>query len=366
MAALRLLIFAAVPCAAAVDFDSFFGSSGSFPKQQRAAGGGGAAGSADREYYDTLGVDPSCTEEELKRAYKKRSLRAHPDRGGSEEEFKQLNEAYQVLSDTQKREAYDRYGKSAVDGSAPGGMGGGSAGGGFQGGFPGGGSAGGFGAGGAGGGVNMEELFTQFFRQQQQQRTHLVEVEISLEELYAGATKKYEFAIGGERKQVRVPIQPGMEAGTRIQVAPNLILQLAQRRHPRFERQGDNLHLPMQLSLYEALTGFRRPIKHIDGQRLWLAADRETTRPGSMRRLPGAGMPRFRGVGKGDLVVHFSVRFPDAPLRGSAAETLRKVLPGSAGTASPVPPEDATIHQLRMVRGGGGREEADEGEAGFF
>lgn len=358
-----LLIFVALPCTA-VDFDSFFGASGGFPKQQRAAGGGGAGGSVDREYYDTLGVDPSCTEEELKRAYKKRSLRAHPDRGGSDEEFKQLNEAYQVLSDTQKREAYDRYGKAAVDGSAPGGMGGG-AGGNFQGGFPGG-FGGGFGAGGAGG-VNMEELFTQFFRQQQQQRTHLVEVEISLEELFAGATKKYEFAIGGERKQVRVPIQPGMEAGTRIQVAPNLILQLAQRRHPRFERQGDHLHLPMQLSLYEALTGFRRPIKHLDGQRLWLAADRETTRPGSMRRLPGAGMPRFRGVGKGDLVVHFSVRFPDSPLRGTAAETLRKLLPGSAGTASPVPPEDATIHQLRTVREErGGREEADEGEPGFF
>lgn len=355
-----LLLLAALPCRSA-DFDSFFGASGGFPKQQRAAGGGGAGGSADREYYDTLGVDPSCTEEELKRAYKKRSLRAHPDRGGSDEEFKQLNEAYQVLSDAQKREAYDRYGKAAVDGSAPGGMGGG-AGGGFQGGFPGG-FAGGFGG---AGGVNMEELFTQFFRQQQQQRTHLVQVEISLEELYAGATKKYEFAIGGEKTQVRVPIQPGMEAGTRIQVAPNLILQLAQRRHPRFERQGDNLHLPMQLSLYEALTGFRRPIKQLDGQRLWLAADRETTRPGSMRRLPGAGMPRFRGVGKGDLIVHFSVRFPDAPLRGSAAETLRKVLPGSAGTASPVPPAGTTIHQLRTVLERGGREDTDEGEQGFF
>lgn len=188
------------------------------------------------------------------------------------------------------------------------------------------------------------------------------QVEITLEELYSGATKTYELTVGGTKRQVRVPIQPGMEAGTRIQVAPNLILQLAQRRHARFERQGDNLHLPLQLSLYESLTGFRRPIKQLDGRRIWLSAQRETTRPGSVRRLAGAGMPRFRGVGKGDLLVHFTVRFPQAPLRGSVAETLRKVLPGSAGTASPVPPPGETLYELELVQL---REEGGGGE-GFF
>ena len=168
-----VLLLMALPCAA-IDFEGFFGGPGGYSQQQASAGGAGGGGSADREYYTRLGVDPSCTEEELKRAYKKRSLRAHPDRGGSEEEFKQLNEAYQVLSDAQKRELYDRYGKAAVDGSAPSGApqggGGGGGGGGFPGGFP-----GGFGGGG-GGGANMEDLFNQFFRQQQQQRVHMVQV----------------------------------------------------------------------------------------------------------------------------------------------------------------------------------------------
>ena len=88
--ALALILLVALPCAA-IDFESFF-------QQQASAGGAGGGGSNDREYYDLLGVDPSCSEDELKRAYKKRSLKMHPDRGGSEEEFKQLNEAYQVRS----------------------------------------------------------------------------------------------------------------------------------------------------------------------------------------------------------------------------------------------------------------------------
>lgn len=168
-----LLLLLAAHCAA-IDFDSFFGGPGGFAQQQAGAGAGGAGagGAKDTEYYDRLGVEPGCGEDEIKRGYKKRSLRAHPDRGGSEEEFKLLNEAYQILSDPQKRAAYDQGGKAAVDGSAPGagagGMGGGFPGG-FSGGFP-----GGF-PGGMGGGVDMESLFNQFFRQQQQQRVHVVQ-----------------------------------------------------------------------------------------------------------------------------------------------------------------------------------------------
>ena len=76
-------------------------------------------------------------------------------------------------------------------------------------------------------------------------------------------------------------------------------------------------------------------------------------------------MPRFRGMGKGDLIVHFTVRFPDSPLRGTAAETLRKLLPGSAGTASPDPPSGEKLHPLQMVRDRGDRGDVDERE-GFF
>lgn len=80
-----------------------------------------------------------------------------------------------------------------------------------------------------------------------------------------------------------------------------------------------------------------------------------------MRRLRGAGMPRFQAAGKGDLLVHFDVRFPSSPLRGSAAATLKTLLKGSAGTASPVPPAGERTHALELLatreeerQGGGG------------
>ena len=288
--ALRVVLVGLVlaPCAAA-GFEDFF--------QQQAAAGGGGGGARETEYYDRLGVDPGCSEAELKRAYKRKSLAAHPDRGGSEETFKELNEAYQVLSDPQKREVYDRHGKAAVDGSAPGGAGGGGGGfGGFPGGFPGGFGGGGFAGGFGGGGVDMQDLFQQLFRRQQMR---VVQVELSLEELYSGATKTYAFSDPrtGERREVRVRIQPGMEPGTRLPVpGTNMVFQLAERRHARFERHGDNLHMPLSLSLYEALTGFQRPIKHLDGRRLWVSAEREATRPGVVRGLALGGAGAGRGA----------------------------------------------------------------------
>mmetsp|Transcript_24077 Transcript_24077/g.71595 ORF Transcript_24077/g.71595 Transcript_24077/m.71595 type:complete len:605 (-) Transcript_24077:81-1895(-) len=243
-----------------------------------------------------------------------------------------------------------------------GGQGGGGGGfGGFPGGFPGGFGGGGFAGGFGGGGVDMQDLFQQLFRRQQMR---VVQVELSLEELYSGATKTYAFSDPrtGERREVRVRIQPGMEPGTRLPVpGTNMVFQLAERRHARFERHGDNLHMPLSLSLYEALTGFQRPIKHLDGRRLWVSAEREATRPGVVRRLRGAGMPRFQAAGKGDLLVHFDVRFPSSPLRGSAAATLKTLLKGSAGTASPVPPAGERTHALELLatreeerQGGGG------------
>uniref|UniRef100_A0A7S4B2T0 J domain-containing protein n=1 Tax=Chrysotila carterae TaxID=13221 RepID=A0A7S4B2T0_CHRCT len=193
-----LLLFLLLECGVGLDFEGFFGGG---PQGAGAAPGGGRG--ADREYYDLLGVDPGCTEADLKRAWRKLSLKNHPDRGGDAERFKQLNEAYQVLSDPQKRAAYDRFGKAAVDGSAPGpgpgGMDGGEGmGGGFPGGFAGFSGMGGFGGmggmggfGGMGGGVNLEELLNALNQGMRGQRTpQVLQVQVTLEELYTGAEKR--------------------------------------------------------------------------------------------------------------------------------------------------------------------------------
>ena len=73
-----------------------------------------------RDYYEILGVSKSASTEEIKRAYRKLALEHHPDRGGDEEKFKEINEAYQVLSDPQKRAQFDQFGHAAFGGAAPG------------------------------------------------------------------------------------------------------------------------------------------------------------------------------------------------------------------------------------------------------
>ena len=160
-------------------FEEFFSQRGG--RRGPAAGAGG--GAPDTEYYDALGLSPGCSEDEIKKAYRKRALREHPDKGGDPEKFKQLNEAYGVLSDGQKRAAYDQMGKAGVDGSGGGGGG--------MDGFP-----GGFG-GGSFGGISPEDLFAQFFgggvpqqRARPRMRDQRMTLPVSLEEMYSGATRR--------------------------------------------------------------------------------------------------------------------------------------------------------------------------------
>ena len=165
--------------------------------------GAGGGRQPDTEFYDTLDLAPDCSPADIKKAYRKQALKNHPDKGGDPEKFKKINEAYAVLSDEQKRAAYDRMGKAAVDGSMPGGMGGGMGGfpGGMGGGFP-----GGFAFGGGMGGMSTEDIFAQVFGQamggggraggfgagfgQPRMRDQEMTMPVTLEELYLGGTKR--------------------------------------------------------------------------------------------------------------------------------------------------------------------------------
>ncbi len=105
---------------------------------------------ASKDFYSTLGVSKNSSDEEIKKSYKKLAFKYHPDRNKgdkkSEEKFKEINEAYQILGDPEKRSQYDAYGSSAFEGGGPGGFPGG--------GFPGGGFA--------GGGINIEDLMDEW------------------------------------------------------------------------------------------------------------------------------------------------------------------------------------------------------------
>ena len=346
-----LLLLAA---AGAIDFDSFFGSQG-FQGAQAGGSRGSSGGAADREYYDLLGVEPGCSEADLKKAWRKTSLQSHPDRGGDAEHFKKLNEAYQVLSDPQKRQLYDQYGKAGVEGGAggmPGGFGG--MGGGFGG--PGGGFGGFSGMGGQG--VDLDDVLNAFFgggarsggfggggfggmRGSPRARTSVHRLSVTLEELYAGAVKQLTIEIGGRRVQKELHIRPGMASGQKFQFRDiaGFQVQLEQAPHRTWKREGDDLHAVVSLSLCEALGGFCRQLRQVDGSPVWLRpspAD-APTRPGQVRMLRGLGMPRYRLGGKGDMLLHFRVRFPERPISADAVAALRKALPRNAATESPLP-----------------------------
>lgn len=141
------------------------------------------------DYYETLSVSRSASGEEIKKAYRKLAMRYHPDRNPGDEEaeqkFKEVNAAYEVLKDDQKRAAYDRFGHDAFQN----GMGGGDGAGGFGGGF------GGFDAGGLG------DIFEQMFNmggrrgpQQRQAEDIQVQVDISLTEAFSGVSREVEIA----------------------------------------------------------------------------------------------------------------------------------------------------------------------------
>ena len=164
-------------------------------------------------YYEILGVSKNASSAEIKRAYRKLAHEHHPDKGGEHERFKKVNEAYQILSDPQKRTAYDQFGKAGADGSRAGGEGGfGSGFGGFssEGGFGGSrGREGGFGFD-FGGGGGLGDIFESFFGQAM--ATITTELPIRLDQAVLGDTIRFRI----QQDSLELSIPPGTPDGTQF------------------------------------------------------------------------------------------------------------------------------------------------------
>lgn len=153
-----------------------------------------------RDYYDVLGVKKTASQDDIKKAFRKLAHEHHPDKGGDQSRFKELNEAYQVLGDTNKRAQYDQFGASFDSRSGPSGFSG----------FGRQSQAGGFGFDfGFGGGLGdiFEDMFSQAFSQVQAQ------IEISLTQAILG--DKLRLQVGGENIDITIP--PGTQDGTTFQ-----------------------------------------------------------------------------------------------------------------------------------------------------
>lgn len=327
-----LLLMMGLCVLALVRSNDFFGGN---PFQGAFYNGGNGVdgrGGGDSKLYDILGLDRSCSPEDVKRAYRRKARVMHPDKGGDAEKFKELSAAYEVLSDDQKRAVYDKYGEAGLTGGGGGGGGGSrefeSASDfardffrGFGGGFPGG-AFGGFGT-----AFSMPMVF---------------QLDISLEDLYKGR----DLIIPIQNIRVNVNIQPGMYSGQELILkgqfqddrgaARDLIFRLREMRHEYFRRKNADLLMEVSLSLYEALFGFSREVTLLDGSTLLLASrDGEVMSHGDCLVVDGYGMPIFQSDEQyGRLFVVVGVEMPTslAKLDGVNREELGRLLAHLGGT----------------------------------
>jgi curved DNA-binding protein len=279
-----------------------------------------------KDYYRILGVPKSASAKEIKAAFRRLARKHHPDvnPGNKEAEarFKEVNEAYEVLGDKEKRKRYDElganwaeFGRGAGPGRPwPGGVrvdfedlgGGGGFSDFFRTFFGGGGGFGGF-----GGFPGGEEAFAPAADAEG-------EVELTLGEVLRGTTR--EVAVGGSRRRVEVKIPPGVREGSRVRVAGeggkstggrrgDLYLRVRVAPDPTFERKGDDLQTTVRVPLTSAVLGGEAQVRTLEGPvGIKIPAG---TPAGQVFRLRGHGLPRLGARGeRGDLLATLAVDLP--------------------------------------------------------
>jgi curved DNA-binding protein len=300
-----------------------------------------------RDYYATLGVAKTASEKEIKQAFRKLARKHHPDvnpgNSGAEGKFKEINEAYEVLGDPDKRRKYDELGanwkayeqaqRSGVDPRTAGGFGGG-----WPGGQPGAGS-GGYRTvspeefeelfGGAGGGANpFSDFFTTFFgggappgaasgRGRARARPTPVqehELPISLEEAFTGTTRKVTLTSAEGERSLEVRFPAGIRDGQKVRAASDggdVFFRVRLTPHGRFEPRGDHdLATRVPVAIPAAVIGGEVEVQPLVGTRI-RARVPAGTRHGAVLRLRGHGMPVLGKSGeRGDLLVTLELQVP--------------------------------------------------------
>jgi len=268
---------------------------------------------ASKNYYEILGVSEDAKPAAIKKAYRKLAMKHHPDKGGDETMFKQINEANDILT-SDKREEYDHLRKYG---------GGPQAFGGEQGPFV-------WSTGGAGPvNINIEEVFGEVFgqrgpfRQRQQQRNRDVHIQlaITLEQAYNGMNQRLEYRTSNELKTVDVTIPRGVIDNTTLRmrglgdntlssVQPgDLLVTVNVYNHDIYQRQGQNLFTVLKLNCFEAMIGTTKTLPTITGGELKVKIP-AGSQPNSRLLLKQQGMPIMDSNLFGDLFVQLDVSIP--------------------------------------------------------
>lgn len=294
------------------------------------------------DYYEILEIGRSATDADIKKAYRRLALKFHPAcnrEPGSYEKFRQLGEAYDVLSDLRKKATYDKFGDAGLKGGIP-----------LE-----------FAKGGAWSSKytyhdNPEKTFKEFFGSSNPFSDFYIsdlplqfgglnpeenkikddpierDLYLSLDDMFHGCTKKIKISRkvmndNGCTSSIRdkiltVTVKPGWKEGTRIMfpkegdqgpnnIAADIVFIVRQKPHPVFERQDDDLVYHVQISLEMALTGFSVEVETLDGRLISIPFN-EIVHPSYRKLVPGEGMPLLNNPSqKGDLIFTFDIRFPE-------------------------------------------------------
>ncbi|EPS67310.1 potyviral capsid protein interacting protein 1 [Genlisea aurea] len=294
------------------------------------------------DYYDVLKVSRNATEEDLKKSYKRLAMKWHPDKNAvntkeAEAKFKQISEAYDVLSDPKKRQIFDSYGEQGLKSGQ----------------FPPPNSDGRD----LGNSKfrysprNAEDIFQEFFngfdggRKLNKAAAMETKLPCNLEELYKGSKRKMKISrivLDETGKPVvveevlAITIKPGWKKGTKITfpekgnhepgAAPgDLIFVVDEKPHPAFKRDGNDLIVNHKISLLDALTGKTLHINTLDGRDLAVSVS-DVIKPGYEMVVENEGMPISKEPGKaGNLRIKFDVKFPSR-LTPDQKSDLRRIL----------------------------------------
>jgi len=257
------------------------------------------------DHYAALGVPRTATQDEIKRAFRSLASKHHPDKGGDTKKFQEIQSAYAVLSDAQKRAEYDNPRPQ------------------FS------------GFGGGGQQFNMNDIFSQMFGQmhggQQPRRSHVrMSLWITLLDVVRGGRRPISVGTSSGASTVEIEIPLGINDGDNVQyqgVGPggqDLVIQFRVQPHAEFQREGLTLHTTHKISIWDLILGGDAEIRTID-DRLLVITIPPNCQPGMVLRLQQKGIQDRNGQ-KGDLMVHLQAQIPAtiAPELLAAIKQYRK------------------------------------------
>ena len=280
-----------------------------------------------KDYYKILGVDKSASPAEIKKSYRKLALKYHPDHNegdkSAEAKFKDLNEAYAVLRDPEKKQQYDMFGAEGFQnrfsqedifrdfdlGSI------------FK--------EFGFGRGGRGQGSRMfgsgygPRGFDGFQNRQQQMKGQnlIYELPVALEELTQPTSKTITYQINGRQEQVSVKVPAGIKGGQKLRLQGkgrpghnggppgDLFIQIKETPHPLFRREDADLYLKQKIRFSQAVLGADIEVSILEKKVLKLKIP-PGTQDNAKFRLKNFGLPIYNGSGKGNAYVEINIDVP--------------------------------------------------------